>query len=74
MQEIERRISTQAEHIQNVRHNFAHLLSYTSLYHILSPLQQKNLVKACEEKYQSRIRVLETLASGTSEETKVHFD
>ncbi|KAE8817330.1 kinesin-4-like [Hordeum vulgare] len=42
--EVERRISTQAEHIRN----------------------QNNLMKAREEKYKSRIRVLEALASGTS--------
>ncbi|XP_073128123.1 kinesin-like protein KIN-14C isoform X2 [Henckelia pumila] len=45
-QEIERRISTQAEHLRT----------------------QNNLFKAREEKYQSRIRVLEVLAAGTSEE------
>ncbi|XP_020271774.1 kinesin-like protein KIN-14C isoform X2 [Asparagus officinalis] len=49
IQEIERRISTQADHIRC----------------------QTNLIKAREEKYQSRIRVLETLASGTSEETQI---
>uniref|UniRef100_A0A0E0LCJ6 Kinesin motor domain-containing protein n=1 Tax=Oryza punctata TaxID=4537 RepID=A0A0E0LCJ6_ORYPU len=48
--EIERRISTQAEHIRN----------------------QNNLMKAREEKYKSRIRVLEALASGTSEQTHVN--
>ncbi|XVF53918.1 hypothetical protein PTKIN_Ptkin05aG0138400 [Pterospermum kingtungense] len=48
VQEIERRISTQADHLRT----------------------QNNLFKAREEKYQSRIRVLEALASGTSEETK----
>ncbi|KAF2324848.1 hypothetical protein GH714_018034 [Hevea brasiliensis] len=47
VQEIERRISTQAEHIRT----------------------QNNLFKSREEKYQSRIRVLEVLASGTGEET-----
>ncbi|XP_065864226.1 kinesin-like protein KIN-14P [Euphorbia lathyris] len=46
VQEIERRISTQAEHLRT----------------------QNNLFKSREEKYQSRIRVLETLASGTGEE------
>ncbi|KAJ6977125.1 kinesin motor family protein [Populus alba x Populus x berolinensis] len=46
VQEIERRISTQAEHLRT----------------------QNNLFKAREEKYQSRIRVLEALASGTGEE------
>eukprot|EP00258_Populus_trichocarpa_P022071 XP_024438090.1 kinesin-like protein KIN-14C isoform X2 [Populus trichocarpa] len=46
LQEIERRISTQAEHLRT----------------------QNNLFKAREEKYQSRIRVLEALASGTGEE------
>ncbi|XP_073295548.1 kinesin-like protein KIN-14K [Primulina huaijiensis] len=46
VQEIERRISTQAEHLRT----------------------QNNLFKAREEKYQSRIRVLEALAAGTSEE------
>ncbi|XVF09608.1 hypothetical protein REPUB_Repub07fG0108500 [Reevesia pubescens] len=48
VQEIERRISTQADHLRT----------------------QNNLFKAREEKYQSRIRVLEALASGTGEETK----
>jgi hypothetical protein len=33
--------------------------------------QQNNLFKAREEKYQSRIRVLEALASGTGEERGV---
>ncbi|KAF2298743.1 hypothetical protein GH714_026376 [Hevea brasiliensis] len=49
VQEIERRISTQAEHLRT----------------------QNNLFKAREEKYQSRIRVLEALASGTGEETLI---
>ncbi|KAK6787594.1 hypothetical protein RDI58_016119 [Solanum bulbocastanum] len=48
VQEIERRISTQAEHLRT----------------------QNNLFKTREEKYQSRIRVLEALATGTSEETQ----
>ncbi|WVZ14700.1 hypothetical protein V8G54_012266 [Vigna mungo] len=46
VQEIERRISTQAEHLKT----------------------QNNIFKAREEKYHSRIRVLEALASGTDEE------
>ncbi|XP_043703568.1 kinesin-like protein KIN-14C [Telopea speciosissima] len=49
VQEIERRISTQADHLRT----------------------QNNLYKAREEKYQSRLRVLETLATGTNEETQV---
>ncbi|XP_026446815.1 kinesin-like protein KIN-14P isoform X2 [Papaver somniferum] len=49
VQEIERRISAQAEHIRT----------------------QNNTYKAREEKYQSRIRVLETLATGSSDETQV---
>ncbi|XP_074580885.1 kinesin-like protein KIN-14C [Curcuma longa] len=49
VQEIERRIATQAEHIHN----------------------QNNLIKTREEKYQSRIRVLEALAMGTNEETQI---
>ncbi|KAF8379514.1 hypothetical protein HHK36_028952 [Tetracentron sinense] len=49
MQEIERRISNQAEHLRT----------------------QNNLYKAREERYQSRLRVLETLATGTSEETQI---
>ncbi|KAK6921172.1 Calponin homology domain, partial [Dillenia turbinata] len=49
VQEIERRISTQAEHLRT----------------------QNNLFKAREEKYQSRIRVLEALAAGTTEETQM---
>ncbi|XP_022754873.1 kinesin-like protein KIN-14K [Durio zibethinus] len=48
VQEIERRISTQADHLRT----------------------QNNLFKAREEKYHSRIRVLEALASGTGEATK----
>uniref|UniRef100_A0A6N2L621 Calponin-homology (CH) domain-containing protein n=1 Tax=Salix viminalis TaxID=40686 RepID=A0A6N2L621_SALVM len=50
--EIERRISTQAEHLRT----------------------QNNLLKVREEKYQSRIRVLEALASGTGEERGVVMD
>ncbi|TKY44710.1 hypothetical protein E2542_SST30988 [Spatholobus suberectus] len=49
VQEIERRISTQAEHLKT----------------------QNNLFKAREEKYHSRIQVLEALASGTREESEV---
>ncbi|XP_038985258.1 kinesin-like protein KIN-14D [Phoenix dactylifera] len=52
VQEIERRISTQAEHIRN----------------------QNNLIKAREEKYQSRIKLLETLATGTNEETQISMN
>ncbi|KRH60337.1 hypothetical protein GLYMA_05G233900v4 [Glycine max] len=48
-QEIERRMSTQAEHLRT----------------------QNNLFKAREEKYQSRIRVLEALASGTRDESEI---
>ncbi|KAK7364078.1 hypothetical protein VNO80_12449 [Phaseolus coccineus] len=48
VQEIERRISTQAEHLKT----------------------QNNIFKAREEKYYSRIRVLEALASGTEEENE----
>ncbi|VVA91767.1 unnamed protein product [Arabis nemorensis] len=47
--EIERRISTQSEHLRT----------------------QNNVFKSREEKYQSRIKVLETLASGTSEENEI---
>ncbi|CAI8619845.1 unnamed protein product [Vicia faba] len=50
-QEIERRISTQAEHLRT----------------------QSNLFKAREEKYQSRIRVLEAIASGNKEESEIFF-
>ncbi|KAH0773407.1 hypothetical protein KY290_010544 [Solanum tuberosum] len=49
VQEIERRISTQAEHLRT----------------------QSNLFKSREEKYQSRIRIMEDLATGTSEETQI---
>ncbi|XP_015166970.1 kinesin-3-like isoform X3 [Solanum tuberosum] len=49
VQEIERRISTQAEHLRT----------------------QSNLFKSREEKYQSRIRIMEVLATGTSEETQI---
>ncbi|XP_015060371.1 kinesin-like protein KIN-14K [Solanum pennellii] len=49
VQEIERRISTQAEHLR----------------------AQSNLFKSREEKYQSRIRIMEDLATGTSEETQI---
>lgn len=37
-------------------------------------LQQNNLIKVREEKYLSRIRVLEELAKGTHEENKVLTD
>ncbi|KAG4172595.1 hypothetical protein ERO13_A11G005600v2 [Gossypium hirsutum] len=49
VQEIERRISTQADHLRT----------------------QNNLFKIREEKYKSRIRVLETLAAGNGEEIKI---
>ncbi|KAL3639314.1 hypothetical protein CASFOL_017221 [Castilleja foliolosa] len=49
VQEIERRICTQAEHLRT----------------------QNNLFKAREEKYQSRIKVLEALATGTGEDTQI---
>lgn len=43
-----------------------------SSHHFLTLyLQQKNLFKAREEKYQSRIKVLEALASGTKEDSEV---
>ncbi|KAF7819873.1 Kinesin-like protein [Senna tora] len=48
VQELERRIVTQAEHLRT----------------------QNNLFKIRDEKYQSRIRVLEALASGTREENE----
>ncbi|KAE9467108.1 hypothetical protein C3L33_00982, partial [Rhododendron williamsianum] len=50
--EIERRISTQAEHLRT----------------------QSNLFKAREEKYQSRIKVLEALATGTNEESQTKME
>ncbi|XP_052179784.1 kinesin-like protein KIN-14K [Diospyros lotus] len=49
VQEIERRISNQAEHFRT----------------------QSNIFKSREEKYQSRIKVLEALATGSNEETQV---
>ncbi|KAI9088140.1 hypothetical protein K1719_030117 [Acacia pycnantha] len=49
VQEIERRISLQAEHLRT----------------------QNNILKVRDEKYQSRIRVLEALASGTREESEM---
>ncbi|XP_022152049.1 kinesin-like protein KIN-14M isoform X2 [Momordica charantia] len=51
VQEIERRISTQAEHLRT----------------------QNNLFKAREEKYQSRISVLEALASNINEENQSYI-
>ncbi|XP_024011693.1 kinesin-like protein KIN-14P isoform X3 [Eutrema salsugineum] len=48
VQEIERRITTQAEHLRT----------------------QNNMFKTREEKYQSRIKVLEALASGSGEENE----
>ncbi|XP_056846185.1 kinesin-like protein KIN-14P [Raphanus sativus] len=49
VQEIERRISTQAEHLRT----------------------QNNIFKTREEKYQSRINVLEALASGSGKESEI---
>ncbi|XP_077218072.1 P-loop nucleoside triphosphate hydrolases superfamily protein with CH (Calponin Homology) domain-containing protein [Tasmannia lanceolata] len=59
VQEIERRISTQAEHIrtQNILIK-AREEKYQSINRVL------------EEKYQSRITVFETLVNGTSDETQ----
>ena len=74
VQEIERRILTQADHIRSVRqeqYNFIVPTIFIFVFNYIYYLQQNNLIKAREEKYQSRIRVLETLASGTSEETQV---
>jgi kinesin family protein C2/C3 len=79
-QEIERRISTQAEHIRTVcpLYNYNKLL-FTSGFLSRFPhatflhfIQQSNLFKAREEKYQSRIRVLEALVSETREENEVY--
>ncbi|KAL3009514.1 hypothetical protein AAZX31_07G087900 [Glycine max] len=52
VQEIERRISTQVEHLKT----------------------QNNLFKAREEKYHSKIKVLEAFASKTKEETEMEND
>lgn len=78
MQEIERRISTQAEHLRTVckMNIFLCLLLGVSVNSLCSIvywlwLQQSNLFKAREEKYQSRIKVLEALATGTNEESQV---
>ncbi|CAG7903528.1 unnamed protein product [Brassica rapa] len=49
VQEIERRISTQAEHLRT----------------------QNNIFKTREEKYQSRINVLEALASGSGKDSEI---
>ncbi|XP_059641978.1 kinesin-like protein KIN-14K [Cornus florida] len=49
LQELERRISTQAEQLRT----------------------QNSLFKAREEKYQSRIRVLEAVATGTGDKTRI---
>lgn len=75
VQEIERRISTQAEHLRTVVSKILLLLFCIELFSLITWLlfyvQQNNLYKAREEKYQSRIKVLEALATGTSEETQV---
>ncbi|KAL9324510.1 hypothetical protein ACSQ67_009367 [Phaseolus vulgaris] len=68
VQEIERRISTQAEHLKNLTYVF--LNCFFTLLHSFY-LQKNNIFKAREEKYHSRIRVLEALASGTEEENEV---
>jgi kinesin family member C2/C3 len=63
--EIERRMSTQAEHIRNVSIS---ILLISQIIHVLiiTCMQQNNLMRAREEKYKSRIRVLEALASGAN--------
>lgn len=75
VQEIERRISTQAEHLRTVRLIISFSVDYfvpsLLFFLFIFGLQQNNLFKTREEKYQSRIRVLEALANGTSGETKV---
>lgn len=42
------------------------LISFSGVY-----LQQNNHIKASEERYRARTRLLETLATGASEETQV---
>jgi hypothetical protein len=75
MQEIERRILTQAEHIRNVSSIFRRLflsLLICDLRSLTAVLEQQNtVIKAREEKYQSRIKALETLVNGTNEENQV---
>lgn len=76
MQEVERRILTQADHIRNVRH-IGYLLSLKFImFNVISLLnfQQNNIFRTREEKYQSRIRVLETLAHSTKEENQVTYE
>lgn len=75
VQEIERRISTQADHLRTVNPILNILLwifswFFYGFYVVYGP-QQNNLFKIREEKYKSRIRVLETLAAGNGEEIKV---
>ena len=79
MQEIERRIATQADHLRTVTcsSNLScatlFLKECSDLCIYLSFLQQSNLFKAREQKYQSRLKALETLAKGTSDESEVLF-
>lgn len=78
--EIERRISTQSEHLRTVFLVSSEIyivncfsIVFKAREHLRKVLfvQQNNVFKAREEKYQSRIKVLETLASGTNEENEV---
>ena len=77
VQEIEERVSTQAESFRKVKGTkklfpWGMILFTSSECSLLRMcLQQNNFCKVLEEKYQSKIRVLETLTSGTSEENEV---
>lgn len=79
MQEIERRLCVQAEHIRNVRGKFLDIYGFlcfiNTTFESDGPFffQQNTIIKTREEKYLSKIKALEVLVNGTNEENQVHI-
>ena len=79
VQEIERRLCVQAEHIRNVRKTFTWTFWFSFIFLIqlfisrsLS-FQQNTIIKTREEKYCAKIKALEILVHGTNEENQVNI-
>lgn len=77
VQEIEQQVSKQSDNMKKVKnYEQLNIISFTLdvayLTLIDAPLlQQSNLYKSREDRYHSKIRALETLATGTTEENEV---
>lgn len=80
VQEIEQRVSKQADNMRKVtlKSKLKPWYLYFSLFQSFQfclfcklLLQQSNLYKSREDRYHSKVRALETLATGTTEENEV---